>query len=256
MQVESPEKIRNLAVVGHGDTGKTTLVSALLYTERRGQPAEQVEDGNTTPTSIPRRSSGAARSAWQPASSPWKSTRSTSSTAPAPGSSSPRAKAGMRAADAALLCVNGVAGIEVTTENAWRVRQRIELPVLIHLTKMDRERAELRADVAALQERFGREVVPVQLPIGSEHDFNGVVDLIEREGLHLHKDGDGKAKAGEIPGEMADRGRRARERADRARRRIQRRPDGAFFEAGTLTHDELREGCAPRSGARKIFPSP
>jgi elongation factor G len=160
----------------------------------------------------------------------------------------------MRAADAALLCINGVAGIEVTTENAWAFAKRLELPVMVHLTKMDRDRASFDHSVESLQDHFGREVVPIQLPLGEEAGFTGVVDLLSEKAYTFEKDGDGKARVSDIPEEMLD---QVAEKRNELIEIVAESNDDlmeAFFEAGTLSGDQLVEGLRAAVALRKIFP--
>ncbi len=173
MQVDSPEKIRNLAVAGHNDTGKTTLVSALLYAGGVVNRLGRVEDGNA-PTDFDHEevqrgiSIGLAT-----AFVPWKGHKVNLIDCPGYSIFLTETKAGMRAADAVLLCVNPVAGVEVTTERVWSFAEELGLPVLLHLAKMDRERADFDRALAGLQARFGRGVLPLQLPIGGEGRLRG-----------------------------------------------------------------------------------
>ena len=88
-------------------------------------------------------------------------------------------RAAMRATDAALLCVSAASGVEVTTEKVWAFAEEIDIPVMIHLTKMDRERAELQSNLDQLRKNFGRQVVPIQIPVGESQEFEGVVDPLE-----------------------------------------------------------------------------
>ena len=254
MQAESPEKIRNLAVVGHSDTGKTTLVSALLHTAGAVNRMNRVEDGNTTTDFDPEEVKRGGSIGLAACFLAWKDHKVNLVDCPGSAIFFAETMAGLRASDAALLCVNGVAGIEVTTENAWQQAEAGELPVLIHVTKMDRERANFSRTLASLRERFGREVIAVQLPIGREHDFTGVVDLIEEKAYVFEKDGDGKARAGEVPADMADKVAAAREELVELVAESNDELMEQFFEAGTLTTEELRDGLRVAVGRRLVFP--
>lgn len=254
MQVDSSEKLRNLAVVGHGDTGKTTLCSALLYTGGVVNRLNRVEDGSTTTDfdneEIERGTSIGLATCFVS----WSGHKINLIDCPGSAIFYSEARAGMRAADAALLCINGVAGIEVTTENLWQFAEEIGLPVVIHLTQMDRERADAGTNLAALQERFGRGVVPVQLPIGKEHDFEGVIDLIEEKAYRFAKDGDGKAKPEEIPEEMQDEASEARGQLVEMVAESSDDLMEKFFEDGTLSNEDLRLGLRAAIAQRQVFP--
>jgi elongation factor G len=204
MQVDSPEKIRNLAVAGHNDTGKTTLVSALLYTGGAVNRLGKVEDGNTVTDFDPEEVGRGISIGLAPCFVPWKGHKVNLLDCPGYGIFFTETRAAMAAADAVLLCVNGVSGVEVTTEKVWETAQEMGLPVVVNLTRMDRDRADFAAAVAGLAESFGREVVPVELPIGREGGFSGVVDLVHRKAWSFTRDGDGKGKAVDVPAELVE----------------------------------------------------
>src|SRR3954451_18556894 len=168
MQVDSPDKIRNVAVAGHNDTGKTTLISALLYAGGVTNRLNRVEDGNTLTDfdheEIVRKISIGLATCFVP----WRQHKVNLIDCPGYGIFFTETRQGMRAADAVLLAVNAVAGVEVNTEKVWSYAEEIALPVMIHLSKMDRERADFSRALEGLQKRFGRGVLPVQVPIGSE----------------------------------------------------------------------------------------
>ena len=254
MQVDSPEKIRNLAIVGHGHTGKTSLVSAILHTSGVVNRFNRVEDGNTVTDFDPEEVQRSGSINLAACFAPWKGVKVNLIDCPGSGIFFTEAKAGMRATDAALLCVDGVSGIEVTTENAWRVAETAGLPVLLHLTRMDRERARFQRVVDSLRDSFAREVAPVQLPIGSEHDFTGYIDLIEQKAFTFEKDGDGKARSADIPDDLAEAAEEARNELIELVAESNDDLMETYFEAGTLTTEELRDGLRAAVGQRRIFP--
>src|SRR5947199_2130572 len=141
MQVDSPEKLRNVAVAGHNDTGKTTLVSSLLYAGGVTTRMHRVEDGNTLTDFDHEEVERRIPIGLAPCFVPWQQHTVNLLDCPGYGIFFTETKAGMRAADSVLMCVNGVSGVEVNTERVWSFAEEIGLPVMIHLTKMDRERA-------------------------------------------------------------------------------------------------------------------
>jgi len=109
------------------------------------------------------------------------------------------AKAALRACDAALVVVDAVSGVEVQTEKAWSYAEEFGIPRLIVVSKMDRERADFEQAVAGITETFGRSAVPIQMPIGREHGFKGVIDLIHMRSYNYDADGSGKATKATCP---------------------------------------------------------
>ena len=148
MQVEGPEAIRNLAITGHNDTGKTTLVSALLFSSGVVNRLNRVEDGNTTTDFDPEEVNRTISIGLATCYAPWRNHKVNLIDCPGYGIFFAETRAGVQAADAVLLCANAVSGIEVVTEKAWALAADRQAPVMIHLTKMDRER---RADYRRLR---------------------------------------------------------------------------------------------------------
>ena len=120
---------------------------------------------------------------------------------------------------------------------------------MFNLTKMDRERADFERTLEALQKSFGRGVLPVQIPIGSEQGFNGVVDLVQRKAYRFTRDGNGKAEPADIPAELAEEVDDPAQPPHRGRGRDRRPLMEGFFETGTLSQEDLESGPAPRRPA-------
>jgi elongation factor G len=177
MKVYSGSEIRNVAVVGHNDTGKTTLVSQMLFNAGAVTRLGRVEDGTTVTDfdadEIERKHSISAAVAF----AEWKDTKINLLDTPGFGIFIMEAKGAMRIADAAAIVVSGVTGVEVNTEKVWKFAEEYHLPRVIVVNKMDRERASFTRTLESLQKKFGKNLVPVQVPIGEEKDFRGVIDL-------------------------------------------------------------------------------
>ncbi len=254
MQVESPDKIRNIAITGHSDTGKTTLASALLYTAGVSTRLARIEDGNTVTDFDPEEIARGISIGLAVCSAPWKTHKLNLLDCPGYGIFFVETEAALRATDAALLCINATAGAQVISERVWAAAERLQLPVFFVLTKMDRERADPASTLESLHRTFGRGAVPIQLPIGAEHDFQGVVDLVSRQAFLYQKDGDGKGKPAEVPAAMAAEVEAARTRLVEAVAEADDALLEKFFEAGTLSDDELAAGLRSAVRARRIFP--
>ena len=168
MQVDSPEVIRNVALAGHNDTGKTTLTSAMLFTGGVVNRMNRIEDGNTTTDFDPEEIERGISIGLATCFTPWRQPKINILDCPGYGIFFDETRGAMRAADTAVVCINATAGVQVTSEKVWEFAQEIGLPAMIHLTKMDRERALLEPCLEGLKKAFGREVVLVQLPIGAE----------------------------------------------------------------------------------------
>ncbi|MDH3744168.1 MAG: elongation factor G [Acidobacteriota bacterium] len=254
MQVESPEKIRNLAVVGHNDTGKTTLASALLYTGGVANRLNRVEDGNTVTDFDPQEIERQISIGLAPCFVPWQKNKINLVDCPGYAIFFSESRAAIRATDAALLCVNAASGVEVTTEKVWALAAETGVPVMLHLTKMDRERADLDMALGGLRESFDRAIVPLQIPIGTEHDFEGVIDLVGSKANTFKRDGSGKATAGEIPEALQETFEVRRNELIEAVAETDDQLLEKFFDEGSLSQEELLSGLRKAIRERKIFP--
>jgi elongation factor G len=164
------------------------------------------------------------------------------------------AKAGLAVADAALLLVEGVAGVQVMTNKVFDFASTYSLPVMFVISKLDRDNASFDRCLEQIQGRFGRHAVPIQLPIGEEHDFGGVVDLISMKAHRYADDGSGKLTRENIPEELKERAEAARASLVEMVAESDDKLMEAFFENGELTQEQLLTGLRASVLARQIFP--
>src|SRR5213082_3147020 len=254
MKVYSGSEIRNVALVGHNDTGKTTLVSQLLFNAGATTRQGRIEDGTTTtdfdPDEIGRKHSISAAVAY----AEWKNTKINLLDTPGFGIFLMEAKSAMRVSDASAIVVSGVTGVEVTTEKVWKFAEEFELPRLIIVNKLDRDRASFARSLEALQKKFGKEIVPIQLPLGEEKDFTGVIDLVSMKAYKYAADGSGKYETIDIPDD------RKAEADDYREKLIEKVAEGddtlmeRFFEQGGLSQEELIDGLRREVSHHQIFP--
>ena len=163
-------------------------------------------------------------------------------------------KASMQAGDAALILIDGVAGIEVETEKVWSFAAEYGQPRVVFINKLDRERADFARVLAEVQEILGRGSIPVQLPIGSEKDFRGVIDLIGMKAYTYERAGSGKGKVGDIPSELAADAEVAREALIEM---VAENDDDLlteFLEELTLPPEKILVGLRKGFADGKIFP--
>ena len=164
------------------------------------------------------------------------------------------AKMALPAVEAALVVVDAVSGVEVVTERIWQYCDKLALPRVIVCTRMDRERADFSRVMESLTSAFGRTVVPVQLPIGSEKSFTGVVDLVRMKAYTYEMGGNGKAKVGHIPDNLAEQAKAAHERLVE----LVAEGDDAlmeeFFDKGTIDEEHIIAGLHNAIREDRIFP--
>jgi len=201
MKVYQSSNIRNIALVGHGGTGKTSLAEAMLFNTGVLKRMGKVDDGNTvsdyTPEEIKRKitiSTGIVPCEYRDCKINLLDT---------PGYSDFyfEVVGAARVADAMLFTVSATAGVEVQTEVIWE--EFPDKPKMIFVNKMDRENADFYKTLADIKEKLAKNVVPVQLPIGAEDKFRGVVDLIKMK-AYTFEPGSGKMTEAEIPADMMD----------------------------------------------------
>ena len=248
------DKIRNVAVVGHSSTGKTTLISAILFDAKDVNRLGKVDKGNavtdfddeaverkiTIGTAVAHARHGDCKL----------------NLVDTPGYSifTTEAVQGIRVSEAALMVVSAVAGPEVQTEKLWKISAEMGKPVLVAVNSMDRERASASRTLQQLQKKFGREVVPLQLPIGEEHAFAGVVDLVRSKAYRFAADESGTPTDIEIPPELKGEAEAARTAliemvAEQDEALLEK-----FFADGALSDEDLMVGLKKAVAGRRIFP--
>jgi len=158
------------------------------------------------------------------------------------------------AADAALVVVDAVAGVQVVTEKVWDYCTEYELPRAVVINWMDRELANFERALDSVQKAFGRGAVPVQLPVGAEKQFRGAIDLVAMKALVYTPDGDGRAKVEEIPADMAAAAKEAHERLVEMVAEGDDKLMEEFFEEGTLPVEDLKRGLRLAVQQRRLFP--
>ncbi len=254
MKIYDTANIRNVAIVGHGGSGKTSLASAMLFDSGAVNRLGKVEEGNTVTDfeedEVERQISLSTSLAF----CEWKKTKLNLLDTPGYGNFISEARLALHVADAAIINVCAVAGVEVQTEKVWSFAEEFSLPRLIVVNRLDRDRSSFGRTLESLQQAFGRTAIPLQLPLGEEKDFRGVIDLIRMKALVWSGDEKGSFKEEEIPGDLKDQAESGRNDL------VEMVAEGddalmeKFFEAGELTEEELTEGLKKEIWECRIFP--
>jgi elongation factor G len=199
---EKVERIRNIALIGHGGAGKTSLAEAMLYKSGTIKRFGKIEEGNTAmdfePEELKRRSS--ISSGFHQFS--WKNHTVNLIDTPGDQNFFSDTKSSMQAADGVVVVIDAVDGVKVQTELAWEFAKEFKQPCVIFINKLDRERADFNRAFEDTKVSFEPKPIILQLPIGAETEFKGVVDLI-RNKAYLY-DADGKPQKVDIPAEMQE----------------------------------------------------
>jgi elongation factor G len=188
VQFFSSEKIRNIALVGHGGAGKTTLAEALLHRAGAISRLGRVEDGSTVCDHDPEEQRRGLSLSLAVAPFEWKGHKVNLVDTPGYADFMGDVAAALRVVDLAVFVVSAVDGVEVQTEAIWREASRLDVPRMVFINKLDRERASFERTLDQLRERLGAGVAPLELPIGSESGFRGIADLLT-DTAHLYEGG-------------------------------------------------------------------
>ncbi len=201
MKVYPSAKIRNVALVGHGGSGKTSLAEALLFVTGAIPRLGRVEDGNTVCDFDPEEERRGISVAM--ALAPFEHDGHKVNVLDTPGYADfvGDVAAALRVADLAVFVVSAVEGIEVQTQMAWRIAEQAKVPRAVFVNKLDRERASFPRTLDALKSTFGAGIAPLELPIGEETSFRGVVDLLTDTAV-TYDGASGKGTEGSVPDDM------------------------------------------------------
>jgi len=254
MKVYEGKDIRNIGVVGHGGHGKTTLLAGLLFTGGATNRLTRVEEGNTITDFDEEEHARKITISSAAACLEWNKTKLNLLDTPGYNIFLHDAKGALIAADSALVVVDAVAGVQVQTEKVWAYSDEFQLPRAIVVNKLDRERASFERALASINEVFGRAAVPVQMPIGEERDFQGVIDLVAMKAYTYQPDGNGKGTEGPLPAALAEAAQKAHEAL------IEMIAEGndalmeEFFDKGTLAPDHITDGLRDAIRQRRLVP--
>jgi elongation factor G len=254
MRVFESDSIRNICIVGHGAAGKTSLTSAILFDSGAVNRLAKVDDGNTVTDwedeEIERKVSISSALAH----CEWNKKKINILDTPGYRPFIAETQLALRAADAVLVVLDAVAGVEVQTEKVWEFCNEYNLPRIIVINKMDRDNASSERSLASLEETFGRGAAPIQIPLGSERDFSGVVSILDNKAYRYITDNSGKFKEEEVPVQFKD------ELAEKREKLIEMVAESndalmeKFFANGTLDQADMMEGLRAGIMQKTIYP--
>jgi len=241
-------------MVGHGHAGKTSLLSAMLYTAGATQRLGRVDDGSATTDhdeeEIARKMSIAAAAGYVE----WGKTKINVIDTPGFNMFVHEARMVLPVVDAAIVVVDGVAGVEVVTQRVWKDCEEYKTPRLIVVNRMDRDRANAERVLESLINAFGRNVIPIELPIGSEKSLTGVVDLVRMKAYTYDMGGNGKGKETEIPANMRAQVQESHEQLVELVAEGDDKLMEEFFEKGTIPEEDLIPALHNAIREDKLFP--
>lgn len=247
-------EIRNLGIIGHGSSGKTSLTSALLFNAGGVNRLGKVDQGNTVTDFDEEEISRKVSISSALCHLEWNKNKVNIIDTPGYGAFITDAKASLRVADGALLMVDGVSGVEVQTEAVWHFADEFDLPRIIVINKLDRENSSMSRALESVVATFGRQAIPVQIPLRSGENFSGVVDLVSMKAFTYKNDESGKFDTVDIPADAQERAKEAREKLAEMVAEVDDDLMEKFFESGELTQEDLVAGLTTGIKSRKLYP--
>jgi len=249
MTIYTSDKLRNVALLGHGGSGKTSLVEAMLFDTGAVNRLGRVDDGTSVSDwdDEERRRKMSINMSLIPCE--WQGSKLNMLDTPGYMDFVGEVISGVRVADGAVVVLDAVSGVEVGTEIAWHYADQQNLPRLVFVNKMERENVDYDAVVAQISAKFGVVALPVQLPIGTQADFKGVVDLLEGK-AYLGE----KATESPIPDDMADAVELARMTLIEAAAEGQDELMEVYFETETLSAADILRGLKARIAQGDLAP--
>lgn len=245
--------LRNVAVVGHGGTGKTSLCESFLYVSGKTDRLGRVDDGSSSMDFEPEEqkrhiSINASVNFFE-----WEKGKVNIVDTPGDSNFATDTLNSLRVVDSVLIVIDAVGGVEFQTEKVWEYADRFSLPRLIYINKMDRERADFERSLESVRRSFGRKITPLYMPIGSEDQFKGLVDLVAMKAL-LFDESKGNFKLEDIPESLKDSAARLRETMVEDVAECEEGLMERYLDKGDLDPEELKTGIRKGVNAGDLIP--
>ncbi|MBM7855278.1 elongation factor G [Desulfohalotomaculum tongense] len=252
MKNYSTDKIRNIALVGHGGTGKTSLIETMAFNTGLISRMGKVEEGNTVADYHPEETARQSTVHTSLVPIEWEGIKLNLLDTPGFSDFIFEVKGALRVADSCLFVFSAVDGIQVQHEIIWKMTEKSDLPRAVFINKMDRENADYNKLLDELKSRFKANFVPVNFPIGAAQDFKGIVDILEQKAYEFGNDG--RPKEIEVPGELKDQLDEYREMLIEAAAESDDELTLKYLEGEELTPEEIKMGLQKTIAAAKAVP--
>ncbi|MDA8169793.1 MAG: elongation factor G [Nitrospiraceae bacterium] len=245
------QAIRNLAVIAHGGAGKTSLIEAMLYDAGSTDRMGSIQDGTTVMDFEPEEIERKATLGTSAAFCQWKGSRLNIIDTPGLINFMEETHESLRAADGAVLLISPLSGVKAETEKVLGFANEFGIPVLAFMNKMDKESADFPKTIEGMEKAFGREIIPLQVPIGAGATFSGFVDLIE---MKAYIYGNGKPRETEIPSEAAADVEKYRKKLVEKIAEADDNLLSIYLEGGEIKKEEIINGVKTGSITRSFIP--
>ncbi len=245
------DKIRNVAVIAHGGAGKTSLVEAMLFASGSIDRLGRVDDGTTTTDYEPEEIARKITISSSISFCTWNGFRINLVDTPGFINFLEDTRGCLRGVDGAVVIVSALSGVKAETQKIWKYASEFEIPRIVFVNKMDKENANFSRALGELEKSFGKDALPMQLPMGSGEGFKGIVDLIKMKALIFDN---GKSKESDIPSDMIP---EAEEYRKNLIEKIAESDDALlekYLEGGTLTDEEIIKGIKEGALTKRFIP--
>lgn len=249
------DRIRNVAVLGHGGAGKTSLVDALCFVAGTTRRHGDVDEGTALTMHAPEETAHGISLQLTPAYAVHQDTKINLLDTPGYLDFTGEALSAVRVADAAIIVVSATSGVEVGTERVWRYCEERDIPRIIFVSNMDREHADFDGVFEQIKNRLSEKALPVEIPVGEGDDFHGIINLFS-EKAHIYEQGtaDGAYDETDIPDEYEDKEQRWETELQETLATTNESLLEAYLEGGHISREEAIEAMALGMGRRDIFP--
>src|SRR5918999_1655621 len=254
MAHESPKRIRNVALVGHRGSGKTSVNEALLFEAGAVNRLGSVADGTTVSDSASDEQAREMSISASLSSFRWDDRKINLIDTPGDPSFVADALAALRVVEGAVFVVNGVMGAEVTTARLWERASELGLARLLFVNMLDRERADFFRALDSLKEAFGQHVVATEIPIGKEHELQGVIDLVDMKAYRYDGDSRENCEEIEIPEDLRAQAEEYREKLMDEVAEVSDSLMERYLEGEEISHEETVAALKTGVTDGRIFP--
>jgi elongation factor G len=248
------DKIRNIGIVAHIDAGKTTTTERILFYTGRVHRIGEVDEGSATMDwMVQERERGITITSAATTCS-WRDSRINIIDTPGHVDFTVEVERSLRVLDGAVVVLSAVEGVQPQSETVWRQADRYQVPRILYINKMDRTGADFLRTVEMVRDRLGANAVPIQLPVGAEDNFEGVIDLIRMKSILYLDDLGTRSDVTDIPEDMVEVAEQWRERLVEAAAETDDELTHKYLEGKSLTEDEIRRGLRKGTLTYKIVP--
>ena len=247
------KSLRNLAVIGHGGTGKTSLCESLLFVSGKNERLGRVDDGSSNMDFEPEEQKKHVSISSAANFVEWDKHKINIVDTPGDSNFTFDIKCSVSIVDNAVVVIDSVGGVEFQTQKVWELANEYSLPRMIFINRMDRERADFNKVLESIKTKLKKKATPVCLPIGSEDKFQGIVDLISMK-AYTFADNKGVGKVGDIPVDLMDEAKSLRNSMVEDIAETDDDLMNKYLESGELSADELKTGLRKGVLAGSVIP--